>query len=181
MARLVYGLMQSLDGYVAGPEGGPGLPMPSDALHRHFSDQLDRSAGSLYGRRMYELMRYWDSDEATADDVGRAYALAWRAKPKWVVSTTLHSVGPNATLVSEHVETFVRNLKSAVGGDIEVAGPTLAARLTSLGLIDEYRLYIAPVVLGAGKPFFAAPTPPLRLTNSEQLDGDTILLTYRPA
>jgi len=181
MARLVYGLLQSVDGYVSGPEGGPGLPMPSDALHRHFSDQLRQTAGSLYGRHMYEIMRYWDGEEAEEHEVGREFALAWRAKPKWVVSRTLKSVGPNATLVSDDLAGFVNRLKADHDGEIEVAGPQLAKSLTELGLIDEYRLYLSPVVLGEGKPFFAGPRPPLRLVANDRLDEDTVLLTYHPA
>lgn len=181
MARLVFGMMQSLDGYVAGPEGGPGLPMPSDALHHHFSSHMQGLAGGIYGRRMYELMRYWDEDQPADDEVGRAFAAAWQAQPKWVVSRTLTAVGPNATLVSDDLENFVKKLKAEHEGEIEVAGPELAGRLTELGLIDEYRLYIQPVVLGGGKPFFAGARPPLHLASSERLDEDTIRLSYVPA
>ncbi|MGB3336469.1 MAG: dihydrofolate reductase family protein [Devosia sp.] len=181
MAKLVYGLMQSLDGYVSGPEGGPGLPMPDETLTQHFSDQLRRTAGALYGRSMYEIMRYWDEDEADQEEAGRDFASAWRALPKWVVSRTLKSVGPNATLVNGDLEGFVRALKAEHEGEIEVAGAELAGSLTKLGLIDEYRLYLQPVVLGGGKPFFAAPRPPLHLASTERLGADTILLTYIPA
>src|SRR6476620_10821747 len=140
MAKLVFGMMQSLDGYIAGVPGGPQLPPPGPALHRHFNDHVRGLAGCLYGRRIYEIMRYWDDDQPDWDDVEHDFAAAWRAQPKWVVSRTLKSVGPNATLVGENVEAFVRNLKSEIQGDIDVAGPTLAASLTELGLIDEYRL-----------------------------------------
>ena len=181
MARLVFGMMQSLDGYVAGADGGPGLPMPDDALHRHFSDHMRGLSGGLYGRRMYELMRYWDGDQPEGDDVGRAFAAAWQALPKWVVSKTLRSVGPNATLLSGSLAEAVRVLKADHEGEIEVAGPELAGGLAALGLIDEYRLYVCPVVLGAGKPFFAGPCPPLRLVDSERIGEATLKLTYVPA
>ena len=181
MAKLVFGMMQSLDGYVAGPEGGPGLPMPGEALHRHFSALMRGFAGGLYGRRMYELMRYWDEDQPGQDEAGRDFAAAWRAKPKWVVSRTLTSVGPNATLVDDDLEGFARALKAEHEGEIEVAGPELAGRLTELGLIDEYQLYLQPIVLGRGKPFFAGPRPPLRLLASDRLTEGTISLTYGPA
>lgn len=181
MAKLVFGMMQSLDGYVAGPEGGPGLPMPDEALHRHFNDHTRSITGSLYGRRMYEIMRYWDEDQPGQDAVGDDFAAAWRAKPKWVVSRTLKSVGPNATLVNGDLEAFVRALKAEHRGEIEVAGPELAGSLTELGLIDEYQLYICSVVLGSGIPFFSGPRPPLRLVGSEQIGADTIKLTYAPA
>lgn len=181
MARLVYGLMQSLDGYVAGPEGGAGLPMPSDALHRHFSDQMRRSTGGIYGRTMYEIMRFWDQDLSGQDEVFREFAAVWQSKPKWVVSRTLRSVGPNATLVEGDLGAFVSKLKAEHEGEIEVSGPELAQSLTQLGLVDEYRLYVCPVVLGGGKPFFAGPRPPLRLVASEQPDENTVLLRYVPA
>lgn len=180
MAKLVFGMMQSLDGYVAGVEGQPGLPMPDDALHLHFSAQLSGFSGSLLGRRMYEIMRYWDGEEAEEDEVGLAFATAWRAKPKWVVSRTLKSIGPNATLVSGDLETAIKALKAEQSGIIDVAGPELAGSLSELGLIDEYQLYLRPVVLGRGKPFFHGARPPLRLEASEQI-GDTMRLTYVPA
>jgi dihydrofolate reductase len=126
---------------------------------------------------MYEIMRYWDEDQAEQDAAGREFAAAWRSKPKWVVSRTLKSVGPNATLVEGDLEAFVRKLKADHEGKIEVAGPELAHSLAELGLIDEYELYIQPVVLGGGKPYFAGPRPPLRPVATEQF-GDTIKLTY---
>jgi dihydrofolate reductase len=180
MAKLMFGLMQSLDGYVAGPEGGPGLPMPDAALTRHFNAQMGEISGSLYGRRMYEVMRYWDEDEAEQDEAGRDFAAAWRSKPKWVVSRTLKSVGPNATLVKDDLAGFVKRLKDEREGVIDVAGPELAASLAELGLIDEYQLYLCPVVLGSGKPFFNGPRSPLRLVSSEPI-GDTMRLIYVPA
>ncbi|HVG48941.1 MAG TPA: hypothetical protein VM899_12515, partial [Rubellimicrobium sp.] len=78
MAKLVFGMMQSLDGYVAGPEGGPELPPPGEALHRHFNDHVRGLAGCLYGRRIYELMRYWDEDQPGQDEVGLDCGAAWR-------------------------------------------------------------------------------------------------------
>lgn len=181
MARLIFAMLQSLDGYVAGPEGGPGLPMPDDALNQHFSAQMNGVTGGLYGRRMYEIMRYWDEDQSGPDEAGNDFGAAWRAKPKWVVSRTLKSVGPNATLVADDLEGFVRTLKADHEGDIEVAGPELAGGLAELGLIDEYQLYLRPVVLGSGKAFFSTARSPLRLLSSEQIGAGTIRLTYVPA
>lgn len=174
MAKLVFALNQSLDGYV------DHMAMaPDPVLFRHFVDDVGSVAGSLYGRRMYDVMRYWDEDRPEWDEAERDYAAAWRRQPKWVVSRTLQSVGPNATLVQDDVEAAIRALKARLDGVIEVAGPELAASLT--GLIDEYRLYIHPVVLGSGKPFFAGPRPPLRLTASERIGEHAIRLTYVPA
>ena len=181
MAKLIFGMMQSLDGYVDDIAGGLVLPPPGEALSRHFMDQVRGVAGSLYGRRMYEVMRYWDEDHPEWDAEERDFAAAWRRQPKWGVSRSLKSVGPNATLVEDDIEAVIRRLKAQLVGEIEVAGPDLARSLTDLGLIDEYRLYFRPVVLGRGKPFFAGPRPPLRLVASDLIGEDTIRLTYVPA
>jgi len=100
---------------------------------------------------------------------------------KWVVSRTLKSVGPNATLVGDDLEAAIRQLKAERDGEIEVAGPNLAQSLTELGLIDEYRIYLHPVVLGHGAPYFAGPRPPLRLMYHDRIGEDVIKLTYVPA
>jgi dihydrofolate reductase len=176
MARLVFGMNQSLDGYVDHTAFAPG-----PTLFRHFIEEVRGQAGSVYGRRMYEVMRYWDDDDPAWDADGHAFAAAWRHAPKWVVSRSLTSVGPNATLVADDLEGAIRALKAERNGEIEVAGPALAHSLTQLGLIDEYRIYLHPVVLGQGKPFFAGPRPPLRLTAHERIDDDVIRLTYVPA
>src|SRR4051812_10066957 len=181
MAKFVFGMMQSLDGYVAGVPDGPQLPPPGDQLHRHFNDHVRALSGIIYGRRMYEVMRYWDDDQADWGAVERDFAEAWRAKPKWVVSRTLESVGPNATLVRADVGTLARELKAKLDGDIDVAGPELAGGLTALRLIDEYRPYFRPFVLGAGKPYFSGPCPPLRLVGAESVGEDAVRLTYAPA
>lgn len=177
MGKLVFGMMQSLDGYVAGAPGGPQLPGPGEQLHRHFNDYVRASAGLIYGRRMYEVMRYWDDDQPDWDTVARDFAAAWRAKPKWVMSRTLASVGPNATLVRDGAGAFARGLKAKLDGEIGVAGPELAGSLTALGLIDEYHLYFLPFVLGAGKPYFSGPRPPLRLVRAESVGEDAVRLT----
>ena len=135
----------------------------------------------VYGRRTYEIMRYWDEDLPEWGAEERDFAVAWRSQPKWVVSRSLKSVGPNATLVQDDIETAIRGLKAQHVGEIEVAGPELARSLTDFGLIDEYRLYLHPVVLGRGKPFFAGPRPPLRLVASDLIGEDAIRLTYVPA
>ena len=181
MARLIYGMMQSLDGYVDGAEGDLQLPAPGPALHRHFNDHVRGLAGCLYGRRIYELKLYWDEDRPEWGEIERDYAAAWRPKPKWVVSRSLESVGANASLAGPDIESFVRRLKSDVDGEIDVAGPDLAGQLTVLGLIDEYRLYLRPFVLGRGKPYFAGPRPPLRLLAVEPIGEDAVMLRYVPA
>ena len=176
MAKLVFGMNQSLDGYVDHMGFAPG-----PTLFRHFIKEAEQQAGSVYGRRMYEIMRYWDDEHPEWDVDRRAFAAAWRKQRKWVVSRSLTSVGPNASLVGGDLEGAIRALKAERDGEIEVAGPDLAQSLTALGLIDEYRIYLHPVVLGHGTPYFAGPRPPLRLTSSERMGDDVIRLTYAPA
>lgn len=177
MAKLVFGMNQSLDGYVDHMAFAP----PSPTLFRHFIEEAQGQAGSVYGRRMYEVMRYWDDDHPEWDPAERAFAMAWRNQPKWVVSRSLKSVGPNAKLIKDNLEDTIRALKAERAGEIEVAGPDLARSLTELGLIDEYRIYLHPVVLGQGKPYFSGPRPPLRLLGNDRIDENVIRLAYVPA
>ena len=151
MAKLVFGLSQSLDGYVDHLEIGA----PGPEVFRHFYEWERDLTGSVYGRRTYEILRYWDEDRPEWGAEERDFAVVWRRQPKWVVSRSLASVGPNATLVDHDLEAAVRGLKARFSGEIAVAGPDLAGSLTDLGLIDEYRLYFRPIVLGHGTPFFA--------------------------
>ncbi|PXA98077.1 deaminase [Nostoc sp. 3335mG] len=173
MAKLVFALNQSLDGYV----DHTGFA-PDAVLFRHFIEDQRSITASLYGRRMYEVMRYWDDEHPEWGDAERDYAVAWRETPKWVVSRSLGSVGPNATLLGQDLEAEVRGLKARLDGEIEVSGPELAHGLGQLGLVDEYRLYVHPVVLGSGKPLFAGPRPRLRLIASDRIGDDVIRLTY---
>lgn len=182
MAKLVFAMNQSLDGYIDHDkmETGP-------VLYRHWIEQTRALAGSIYGRVMYETMRYFDDDVWTnepdprrAADV-REFAEAWRRQPKWVVSHSLKSVGPNATLIEGDLEAAIRGLKEQTPGEISVSGPKLAHSLTQLGLIDEYRLYLHPYVVGSGKPFFAGPRPPMRLAATDRMDEHVVRLTYVPA
>ena len=153
---------------------------PTRRFFWHFVEQAQGLTGSIYGRRLYELMRYWDEDQAgwTADQ--HAFAAAWRAQKKWVVSRSLTTVGPNATLIGHDIDATLRRLKDEVAGEVGVGGPVLAAHLGGLGLIDAYLVYLHPVVLGQGTRYFAAPRPPLRLTEALRIGGDVIRLTYVP-
>lgn len=176
MARLVFGMNVSLDGYVDHMRF-----MPGPTLFRHFIEEARGQAGSLYGRRIYEIMQYWDDDHPEWDEPRRAFAAAWRKQTKWVVSRSLKQVGPNARLVEGDLEGAIRALKAERDGEIEVAGPNLARSLTELGLIDEYRIYLHPVVLGHGTPYFAGPRPPLRLVAHDRIGEDVLRLSYVPA
>jgi dihydrofolate reductase len=176
VAKLIFGMNMSLDGYVDHEAFAPDA-----ALFNYFIEQTRNGAGSVYGRGLYEVMRYWDEDHPEWDAPSREFAEAWRRTPKWVVSRSLKSVGPNATLVGEDFEAVIRGLKADLSGDIDVGGPKLAASLTKLGLIDEYQLILHPVVLGRGNRFFPEAQPPLRLVASERLGEAAIKLTYVPA
>lgn len=180
MAKLVFGMNISLDGYV---DHDHAAFAPDPVLFRYFVEQTRKAAGSIYGRGQYEVMRYWDGDawnqnaSAMSGDL-RDFAQAWRAMPKWVVSHSLKSVGPNATLVGHDVEAVIRTLKAGTDGVIEVGGPKLAASLGKLGLIDEVNLFVHPIVLGGGRPFFVGPWPRLLLLATERIGADVIKLTY---
>lgn len=175
MAKLVFGMNQSLDGYVDHTKFAP-----DPVLFRHFIDEARAQSNSLYGRKLYEIMQYWDEDQPGWDTAEHDFAAAWRSQHKWVVSRTLKSVGPNATLIEGDLEMAVRGLKGRLDGEIECGGPDLARALTALGLIDEYRIYLHPVVLGGGAPYFAEGRPPLRLIASDRIGEDVIRLRYAP-
>lgn len=175
MAKLVFGMNQSLDGYVDHDAFGPDA-----VLFRHFIEEVRGQPGSLYGRRLYEVMRYWDDEHPEWNAAERDFAEAWRNQHKWVVSRSLTSVGPNATLIDSDIEAAIRRLKEELPGEIGVGGPELAHSLSELGLVDEYQLYLHPVVLGRGKPLFAGSRPRLRLVAHDPI-GNAIRLTYVPA
>jgi len=177
MAKLVFGMNVSLDGYVDHDKFG-GAPGP--LLFQHFVEQTRGLAGSIYGRGLYELMRYWDDDQPEWDTPEADFAKTWRAQPKWVVSRTLKEVGPNATLLGDEWEAQIRKLRTDLDGRIDVGGPKLAASLGKLGLIDEYQLYLRPFVLGGGNPYFAEARPPLRLLGSDRIGEDAVRLRYAP-
>jgi dihydrofolate reductase len=173
MAKFVFAMNVSLDGYVDHDRFAPDLQ-----LFRHWVDEVRSSSAAIYGRKIYELMRYWEEDQPDWGPEELAFAAAWRKQPKWVVSRTLSTVGPNATLVSGDLGEVARDLKAQLQGQVDVCGTVLAHSLGQLGLIDEYRMYFHPVVLGHGTPFFAGPRPPLRLTASDRVGPSVIRLDY---
>ena len=176
MARLVFDMNVSLDGYVDHDRFAP-----DPELFRHWIDEVRAATGHIYGRKLYEIMRYWEVDDPAWTSDLKEFAEAWRNERKWVVSRTLTSVGPNAALIADDVGPAVRQLKAELEGEIHVGGPALAHGLTELGLIDEYRLYIHPVVLGGGTPFFAGARPPLRVAAHERIGAEAVRLTCVPA
>jgi dihydrofolate reductase len=160
-----------------------GLPPPEEALNRHFNEVQKRTGLSLYGRNMYEVMKCWDDPPAESSELEQEYAHAWQGTPKVVFSTTLDRVGPNARLVKEKADTerTVRQLKAETSGEIGVNGAGLAASLVRFGLVDEFRLYVMPVVLGGGTPYFEAGLQlELEPLGTESLPQHCTLLRFRP-
>jgi len=181
MAKLILSMNVSLDGYVDDAGGNLVMPAPGPDVFRFWIEAVRGQAATIYGRRMYDTMRYWDQDDPDWSGDLREFAEVWRKVPKWVVSSTLDDVGPNATLIKGDIEAQVRDLKARTDGTISVSGPEIAGLMTGLGLIDEYHLVLRPFVLGQGKPFFHGARPPLRLVSVARLDDDTLHLAYVPA
>jgi dihydrofolate reductase len=181
LGKIIYSMLTSLDGYIAAADGSLVLPVPETELHWYFNAQITRASLVLHGRRMYEVMRAWDTegDKPGASEVTVDFARAWKLTPKIVFSTTLDEVGPNARLVKGDVETVVKAVKADVDGEIMVAGPGLAASLARMGLIDEYQMFVQPVVLGGGTPFFEAGLA-LRLkpVETKRLPQGVVVLRY---
>jgi dihydrofolate reductase len=158
MRKLIYSMGVSLDGFIAGPDGEIDWTAPDEELHRFHNEQTRELGAHLCGRRLYEEMVYWETAEEnpSAAPHEREFARIWKSLPKIVFSTTLERVVGNARLVREGVAEAVVELKRQPGKDLAVGGAGLASTLTGLGLVDEYRLFVSPVVLGAGTPYFPA-------------------------
>lgn len=178
MGKLILAMNVSVDGYVDDDGGNLVMQAPSPEHFRYWIETIRDHAATIYGRRMYEVMRYWDEDRDEWDAPEREFADLWRRLPKYVVSATLGDVGPNATLIQGDIGAAVRALKAETDGEISVSGPQLAGLMTELGLIDEYHLHVRPFVLAGGKAFFHAARPPLRLVSSTLIDDDTVHLVY---
>ena len=159
MRKLIYSMTTSLDGFIAGPAGEIDWSAPDEELHRFHNEQTALLGGHLLGRRLYETMLYWETvdQDPTAGEIALEFARIWNALPKVVFSRSLDTVEGNARLVRDDLAEEVARLKSEPGKDLGAGGATLAASLTRHGLIDEYRMFVRPVVLGAGTPYF----PPL--------------------
>jgi dihydrofolate reductase len=158
MRKLIYSMGVSLDGYIAGPDGEIDWSAPDEELHRFHNEQTRECGAHLLGRRLYEVMSYWETaDENTSlPQHELEFAHIWQSQPKIVFSTTLDEVEGNATLVKEGAADEVARLKQQPGEDLSVGGAGLAASLLELSLIDEFRLFVSPYVLGGGTPYFPA-------------------------
>jgi dihydrofolate reductase len=178
MGRLIYSMGVSLDGFIAGPGGEIAVPAPDEEVHRFHNDEARELAAHLCGRRLYEVMSFWDAydeDDASAPEHEREFAAVWKTLPKVVFSATLETVGPNARLAEGTVEEEVARL--ATSGDVAVGGAGLAA--ACVDVIDEFRPVVHPVVAGGGTPFF----PPgvrldLRLLETRTFSSGVVALRY---
>jgi dihydrofolate reductase len=185
MGKLIYSLSVSLDGFVESSSRSLDWAEIDEELHSFFNDQSRGISASLYGRRMYELMfGYWPKAETdpTSTPVEIEFAGIWKRIPRIVFSTTLNEVDPGSRLVRTDPAEEVARLK-AQPGDMDVGGPTLASTLMRASLIDEYRLFVHPMILGAGTPFFAALDAriPLRLLETRTFGSGVVYLRYETA
>jgi dihydrofolate reductase len=158
LRNLIYSFGVSLDGFIAGPGGDIDWSAPDEELHRFHNQQARELGAHLYGRRLYEVMRYWETadENPSAPEHVLEFARIWKDTPKIVFSRTLEKVEGNARLVRDGVAEEVAGLKQQPGKDLAVGGAGLAATCIKLGLVDEYRLFVRPVVLGSGTPYFPA-------------------------
>jgi len=175
----------SLDGFIAGPGGDIGWSAPDEELHRFHNLHASETGVHLYGRRLYEEMIYWETaaEQPSLPDHALEFARIWKATPKVVFSRTLDKVEGNATLVKDNAAAVVAKLKEEPGKDLAVGGAGLAASLMPHGLIDEYRLFVSPVVLGAGTAYF--PTLDqrieLELVEARRFGSRVVYLRYQRA
>ena len=185
MGRLIYSMMQSLDGYVSDAAGGFGWAEPDESVHT-FANQLQRPIGTnLLGRRMFEVMSAWETLGTSGDEPAYIveFGELWRASEKVVYSTTLDSVGDARARIERRFDSeAVRRLKEQSARDISISGPTLAAQAIESGLVDEYQLFIAPVVVGGGTRCLPDGVRlDLRLIDHRRFDNGMVYVSYRPA
>lgn len=183
VGKLIYGFNVSVDGYIADARGSIDWSDPSEELHQYWNDVERETALSFYGRRLYELMSaYWPTAD-TAPDASPLtvdFAHVWRDMPKVVFSRTLESVDWNSRLERGDPVEVVRKLKAETGGPLEVAGATLAAPIVQAGLVDEFRIVVAPIAIGGGTPFLPALPSwiSLRLLENRTFPDGAVLLRY---
>jgi dihydrofolate reductase len=183
MRKLIYAMGVSLDGFIAGPGGNIDWATPDEELHRFHNQQARETGVSLYGRRLYEVMRYWETADQNpeASEVELEFAHVWKDTPQIVFSRTLEKVEGNARLVRDNAVEEVARLKQEPGKDLAVGGAGLASTFMKAGLIDEYRLFVSPVVLGAGTPYFPALDERinLELVETRSFGSRVVYLRYR--
>jgi dihydrofolate reductase len=186
MRKLIYSMQVSLDGFIAGRGGEIDWAAPDEELHRFHNQQTSELGGELLGRRLYEVMVYWETADRnpSISDFAREFALLWQRLPKVVFSSTLREVeGENARLATDDLASEVARLKAEPGADLAVGGAGLAASCARLDLIDEYRVFVSPVVLGGGTPFFPELDHrlELELLETRTFGSRVVYLRYRRA
>ncbi len=185
MRKLIYSTGVSLDGFIAGPGGEIDWSAPEEELHRFHNEQTQALGAHLCGRRLYETMVYWETahENPTATPVELEFAHIWQALPKVVFSNTLTQVEGNARLTREGVAEVLATLRAEPGQDIGIGGAGLAATAIRQGLVDEYRLFVSPVILGGGTPFFPslADRIDLELLEMRAFGSRVVYLRYRRA
>jgi dihydrofolate reductase len=183
MRPVIFSMAVSLDGYIAGPRGEAEWAAPGPELHRFHNEQTRELGLHLLGSRLYEVMAVWETAEErnpSAPDHELEFARIWKRLPKAAYSRSLDAVEGNTRLSRGDPVEDVRALKEQEGGPIGVGGATLAATLTQHGLVDEYRLFVSPVVLGGGRPFFAGETRlDLELVETRTFNRGVVYLRYR--
>jgi dihydrofolate reductase len=183
MRKVIYSMGVSLDGFIAGPGGEIDWSAPDEELHRFHNEQTRELGAHFCGRRLYEEMFYWETADQnpSAGEPELEFARIWQDLPKIVFSNTLEKVEGNARLATDGVADEVAKLKEQPGKDLAVGGAGLASTFAKLGLIDEYRLFVSPVVLGGGTPYFPALEERigLELAETRTFGSRVVYLRYR--
>ena len=181
MRKLIYSMGVSLDGFIAGPDGEIDWSAPDEELHRFHNQQTRELGAYLLGRRLYGEMLYWETDKPSAAEYELEFASIWKDTQKIVFSKTLDKVEGNARLVRDAVAEEVAELKEQPGRDLAVGGAGLASTFIKLGLVDEFRLFISPIVLGAGTPYFPALEERinLELVETQTFGSRVVYVRYR--
>ncbi len=182
MARVIYLMNTSLDGFIEGPDGNFDWSMPDEEIHRFHNDAAREMSAFLYGRRIYQTMAVWQTygDDPSLPSYVREFGEIWKSRPKFIFSRTLESVGPGCTLIRGDAGREVARLKRELEGDLGAAGPGLASSLAKLDLIDEYRVVVNPVILGGGKQYFPSldGLVRLRLLETRRFGRGEVYLRY---
>jgi dihydrofolate reductase len=185
MPKLIYSMGVSLDGFIAGPDGEIDWSAPDEELHRFHNEQMRETGAHLCGRRLYEVMTYWETadENPSLPEHELEFARIWKDTPKIVFSTTLEQVEGNARLVRDSVAEEVAKLKEQPGKDLAVGGAGLASTFIRLGLVDEYRLFVSPVLLGGGTPYLPALDEriDLELVETQTFGSRVVYVRYRRA
>lgn len=184
MRKLVFSMTTSLDGFVKDPRGEIDWSVPDEELHRFHNEQTREMGEQLCGRRLYEVMTYWETAEEVDPQAAEhelEFARIWKATPKIVFSKTLESVVGDARLVRDVLPDEIARLKEQPGGDLGVGGADLAAAFIKLGLVDEFRMFVSPVVLGGGTPYFpeTGERIELELVQTRTFASRVVYLRYR--